>query len=309
MKNQNNKLAFSLIELSVVILVIGILVIGITKGSRIIAESKIKSAVALTQASPVGSTEGLVLWLDSVDKYNIASGTVASNSYGNIGDSDSVVIWRDRNPHSNIKIAPTALLDANRPTYEDNGINGLPSITFDGGLQFLQSSTAVPLAARDNTFTFICVYAVGASGLTDTQVLFGQGLSTSTAGNHVGLALFNPSFGFFGYGDYLPLVRSTLKAGQNHITTIRANAYKNDITIFHDSNNDTTNVGNTGLGIANLNVGTTYFRVGTSANDTGGQYNFNGLMSELIIFNRPLKTLEITAIHNYLSAKYNIKLS
>lgn len=307
--NQKNKLAFSLIELSIVILVIGILVTGITQGSRIMAEAKIKSANALTQGSPVNSMEGLVFWLDSVDKNNIAIGTVASNAYGNPSDGDSVAIWRDRNPQTNDKITPAAVLDANRPTYDQNGINGLPSIQFDGGLQFLQSSTLMPLSAGDNTFTFICVYAAGASGLIDTQVLFGQGLSTNTASNHAGLALFNPSFGFFGYDDYLPLTRSTLKVGQNHITTIRANAYQNNVTIFHDSNNDATNVSNTPLGIANLNVGTTYFRVGTSANDTGGQYNFNGLMSELIIFNRPLKTSEITAIQNYLSQKYNIKLS
>jgi len=137
---QNNKLAFSLIELSVVILVIGILVIGITKGSRIISEAKIKYAMALAQASPTAS--------------GVASDSVAS--------------------------------------------------------------------------------------------------------------------------------------------------------IFYDST--TASIGNSATGLQNLDIGE-IFTVGTSANDTGGLYNFNGMISELLVFNRPLKSVEIATIQSYLSQKYNIKLS
>ena len=50
------KLGFSLIELSVVILIIGILVLGVTQGSRILTEVKLKSAIALTTSSPVTAT-------------------------------------------------------------------------------------------------------------------------------------------------------------------------------------------------------------------------------------------------------------
>ena len=39
-KNQN--LAFSLLELSIVVLIIGILIAGVTQGSRLVRQSKIK---------------------------------------------------------------------------------------------------------------------------------------------------------------------------------------------------------------------------------------------------------------------------
>ncbi|MCE3255904.1 MAG: hypothetical protein K0R25_1398 [Rickettsiaceae bacterium] len=64
-KQQNKpKLAFSLIELSVVILVIGILVVGITKGMSIMRSAKLQSAQSLTQSSPVALIDGLKLWLE-----------------------------------------------------------------------------------------------------------------------------------------------------------------------------------------------------------------------------------------------------
>jgi len=313
---QNNKLAFSLIELSVVILVIGILVIGITKGSRIISEAKIKSAMALTQASPAASMEGLVLWLDSVDKDTIASGTVSGNSYGNTADGDSVVIWKDRNPQSVNKIELLAAADNNRPTYEKDGINKLPSIAFDGGVQFLESSSEAPLSAGDNTFTYIIVWAAGLSGQTDVQVLFDQGFSSADSySGHAGFALYETVFGFGGYNnDFMPseLARSLLKAGQNHITTIVINPTASGVasdsvaSIFYDST--TASIGNSATGLQNLDIGE-IFTVGTSANDTGGLYNFNGMISELLVFNRPLKSVEIATIQSYLSQKYNIKLS
>ena len=44
--NKNSKLAFSLIELSVVILIIGVLVLGVTQGSRMMKQSKITAAIS-----------------------------------------------------------------------------------------------------------------------------------------------------------------------------------------------------------------------------------------------------------------------
>jgi prepilin-type N-terminal cleavage/methylation domain-containing protein len=59
MKNQSK--AFSLIELSIVILIIGILIAGVTQGSRLVRESKITTAVTLTQSAPIASVKDLVL--------------------------------------------------------------------------------------------------------------------------------------------------------------------------------------------------------------------------------------------------------
>ena len=65
MISKNKSLAFSLIELSIVILIIGILIAGVTQGSRLVRESRVKTAQTLTQSSDVSSIKDLVLWLDA----------------------------------------------------------------------------------------------------------------------------------------------------------------------------------------------------------------------------------------------------
>lgn len=58
------KRAFSLIELSIVILIIGILIAGVTQGGRIVTQMRLASAKSLTISSPVTSISGLTLWLE-----------------------------------------------------------------------------------------------------------------------------------------------------------------------------------------------------------------------------------------------------
>ena len=62
--SRSNK-AFSLIELSIVILIVGILVAGVTSSSRLIKKMKLITAQNLTNSSPIHSIKGLALWLES----------------------------------------------------------------------------------------------------------------------------------------------------------------------------------------------------------------------------------------------------
>lgn len=63
MKNYSKK-AFSLIEISIVILIIGLLIAGISKATDMLAEAKLKSARSLSRSSLVSRLNNLVLWLD-----------------------------------------------------------------------------------------------------------------------------------------------------------------------------------------------------------------------------------------------------
>lgn len=47
--------AFSLIELSIVVLVIGILIAGFIQGSKLVSKAALNSARTLTESSPVAS--------------------------------------------------------------------------------------------------------------------------------------------------------------------------------------------------------------------------------------------------------------
>ncbi len=118
-KNFSKNKAFSLIELSVVILVIGIIAAGITSGSSLVRKMRVATARSLTQSSPVPGIRGLALWLD----------TVSENSLVDAQEVDGAQVdrWNNLNPQSNGGIFLTAS-GADRPFYIEQCINNLPCI-------------------------------------------------------------------------------------------------------------------------------------------------------------------------------------
>ena len=75
-KSGLNLKAFSLIEISMVILIIGILIAGVATANSLIAKSRISSAQTLTISSPINSIKDTALWLESsTDTSFVASET------------------------------------------------------------------------------------------------------------------------------------------------------------------------------------------------------------------------------------------
>lgn len=62
------KNAFSLIELSIVILIIGILIVGVAQSGSLVGKFRLSSARNLTQNSSVASIPGMIFWVDSVSE-------------------------------------------------------------------------------------------------------------------------------------------------------------------------------------------------------------------------------------------------
>jgi len=93
MKNKSR--AFSLIELSIVILIIGIIIAGVTQGSRLVREFKLKTAQTLTRSSPVSSIKGLSAWFE----------TSLENSFleSEMDENVAITQWNDINPQSTNK--------------------------------------------------------------------------------------------------------------------------------------------------------------------------------------------------------------
>lgn len=100
----------------------------------------------------------------------------------------------------------TALADANRPKYIKSGINGLPTLKFDGGSDYLANATGI-ISASKADYTMIAVWQ-----------------SNVTAGLHIvfaqkGASCFRDSAGIFmeaggtgswgcGFGyDYIPVTQ------------------------------------------------------------------------------------------------------
>lgn len=65
MSKFKTKKAFSLVEISIVVLIIGLLIAGISKASDMVQDSQLKAGRSLTRASKAGRIPGLLLWLET----------------------------------------------------------------------------------------------------------------------------------------------------------------------------------------------------------------------------------------------------
>lgn len=140
--------AFSLIELAIVMIIIGILIVTVTQIDSATGQASISSARSLTKSSPVTSIDGLELWLEttmseSFDQSDADAGTAVTN-------------WYDL---SNNKYKATQAMVANRPVYTNKVINSLPALSFDGSTDSIDLSMVVDgsvytmfvVASFDNT--------------------------------------------------------------------------------------------------------------------------------------------------------------
>ena len=128
MKTNSKVRAFSLIELSIVILIIGILIAGVTQGSRILSQAKLNNARTLTKSSPVSSIKNLALWVESTSE--------ESFSDDNTEDGQEILTWYDLNPQTSAKNDFTGTTGT-APLYKTNIINGLPAAYFAVADEFL----------------------------------------------------------------------------------------------------------------------------------------------------------------------------
>jgi prepilin-type N-terminal cleavage/methylation domain-containing protein len=127
------KSAFTLIELSIVLIIIGLVIGGVVGGNSLINSSRLLKARTLTNSSPVHGTENMVLWLESTSTESFLVKTPTQDA--------PIDLWRDLNQQETVKnnaIDTTSLTDADRPLYARNG---LPALYFDGSNDFLNTKS------------------------------------------------------------------------------------------------------------------------------------------------------------------------
>ncbi len=156
------KKAFSLIELSIVILIIGIVVAGATQGNRLVMQMRLSAARAQTASSPVASITGLTLWLETTSEKSIIDSETANNA--------AVSTWYDINPQSISKTNVTQATTSAKPLYVANGINGLPSLSFNGAAT--QNLTASVLGRDLFSTNQVSVFLVQKYTSGDTSTIF-----------------------------------------------------------------------------------------------------------------------------------------
>jgi prepilin-type N-terminal cleavage/methylation domain-containing protein len=297
MKNTQNmkKRAFSLIELSIVILIIGILVAGVTQGSRLISQFRLQNARTLTQSSPVASIKDLIIWYEASSE--------ASFSEENQENEVAIDAWIDINPQSPSRINATAATTA-RPEYIANCINSIPCVRFDGTDDFM--------AISDNTIlngTDYSVFIVEARGNGDSMnIILGGSTNGSYRNFHAGYltdtkfrqAHFgdggNPDITVAGFSSKIPRIHNLLFS-QNLVNG------NNKSQRIDDGTTSTTGTGvNATTLIDWLGGGIGAYLV------NGDSHFFTGDVAEIIIFTRRLRTSEVNDVRSYLSDKYGIPL-
>ena len=296
-KNKNHK-AFSLIEISMVILVIGILIAGISQGIDLYDDYRLTSARNLTKNSLVNRIPDLEMWLETTSENSLATGTTSFTDKENPADQDSIGRWNNINPN----ILPTARNHAtqnnpnasvdNQPKYIRKGMNGLPALLFDGTNDFF-SFDGNFLVGVD--YTIFVVEARGKSGFN----VFLSGTSAKTNEMLIlGYTQLNNQIIQTHYGSDLhknaPIYTSPTSRMHSFVfSKVSGKAiYTNGGTGTFD------NLKSPLISYAGSSIGRYY----------SGTYYYQGSIAEIIFYTRALTDKERQGVEAYLSKKWGIKL-
>ncbi len=297
-----NKKAFSLIELSVVILIIGILVAGVTQGSRLVNRMRLSAARAITSSSPVNSIRDIVGWWETTLEQSF-NGTEPEEDSD--GDTGGITTWYDINPQSTVKNNATSPATTNNPGYTASGsINNLPTLNFNGsdhylhfdGTSLANSNYSIFVVEQRTSGTGDYRYMIASSngsGITNQLLQVGyRNSSTITWGQfandfNVSVASYNVPIARIHslvFGSALPTAKSYYLNGA--VQTLN-NTY--------------------GSAVASQGL-TSYTNATFGLYGTDQNVYYQGNIGEIIIFNRALKNEERDAIEDYLGRKWGIRV-
>ena len=278
--NLRNK-AFSLVELSVSLVVIAILLTLVAGGANLIMSAKLSSARSLTARSPVPKIAGLIAWYETSRRESFKTSEAV--------DDGQISAWYDVGPGSITKKYNTLTRTASSAViYQQSGINKLPSISFNGTGRISISSFYQGTSTQNTIFFVSTPYSLNNA---PTPIDSGTG-STATAISYLnsGIRIYAGNVADFMTSGCCSTNSSYIVAA--YLNKTSSKAYINDAnTMFGGA------VGSSGnFVMEGLTIGT----------DRVGSYPFTGLVSEVIIYNRPLETQERKDVMNYLSQKYGI---
>ncbi len=285
-----SKKAFSLIELSIVILIIGLLVAGVVKGGQLYKKTQLATARNTTSNSPVNRTANLDLWLET---------TLESSFDANVGNGSSVTTWYNQNLRSFKKNNATKATTENQPIYRTDVFGSIPALDFDRANVHLDFNGSF-LIGTD--YTIFIVGSRRSNGRYD-KFIGGTGTSSHEV-LHFGFQS-NNSINFSQYAYNLIYTPSPLLAlNTPYIFNIMLNSKASPDSRFLWINGQkvTPDVGSD-LGPAQL-ISYNGARIGRHSNI----HQLDGNIAEIIMFSRALKESERVAIEEYLSKKYNIAL-
>jgi prepilin-type N-terminal cleavage/methylation domain-containing protein len=294
-KKRNPNKAFTLVELSIVLIIIGLLVGGVIGGSLIINAAKISSARSLTKSSPVFAVSNLELWLETTSKESFAT--------ENPDDATPIGTWNDLNPYSTIK--NDAIEDptntGNIPDYTKDEINGLPAVKFNGSSDYLLANNLANVIAEPHT-VFI-VFERADTVMDESEMLLSW--NTAVGHNEVLINVDNSPLGVLGHSDgggNEAIINEDLR-GQSVIATMVTDG--SFVTTYKNGVGQTPLVDGLDSNPGGL------FTIGAEwdASPLSVGNFLDGSIGEIIIYSRALVDDEKQDIETYLSKKWDIPVT
>lgn len=289
---KHKKLAFSLVEISMVILIIGILIAGISQGIDLYQDARLSTARTLTKNSRVNRIPDLELWLETtLDESFIPSEKIHNSN---------ISTWIDINIQSNFKKSVVQSTTAQKPKYILQAFdNAIPAIQFDGSNDnfpfnstFMNGGDFTIFAVEQRRSSTAHIYFIGGG-----SGIFHLGYSGSSAirVGQYGVAeanFFDYTVNNFKTTEIIPRIHSFI------LSTTNGKKYWLNGGSAPDklSNNSSTLSNFSGY------IGVTEYSGGTP-------HHFNGDIGEIIIFSRELTEKERIDVEKYLSKKFSISLS
>lgn len=304
MKN-TKKTAFSLMEMSLVLIVVGIIVAGVANGSKLVMAYKVNVAKSVTESSSIPGIADLVFWIETTSDKGFTS---------KIDEGSAVTAWYDLSPSNSSKVNLFQATTANAPIYANKGIGDLPSVQFDGVDDAL-NGTGLNLSANNTVFAVFNADVGSSAGVRDLLTTFYDFDTNFTNANSLNGTLIeftvtaallrnlyrSPVGGGGGDSNFSA---TAIVENKNYILTsvrdFQAASLKNWL------NNELVIGGAAAVTGGDFNLPVSNITVG-NLNDTFAR-PFKGKISEIIIYNRALNQEEIDEVEAYLSKKYNIKI-
>jgi prepilin-type N-terminal cleavage/methylation domain-containing protein len=286
LKNNNG---FSVLEITIVIAIIGVILAVILGGNSMIRQVRYAKAKHLTKTAPVfeiydkKGEPAVVAWYDASNLDNFA---YASSS------SFDVETWYDISGNGNHL---TAYDSSQRPTWGEALLNGLPAVEFERTQldQMNKLGGVIPYAATQATIVAVYILESNVESTLVTQTN-GSGDDPLTIRIHSDLTTQT-------HTNTTSVVSKTLAVDVPYIFAGRMNVgtYVEACILLQNSRTcDST------AASSEMHLGAASFII----SDTSAPLSADMYLAELIIFKKALIGEELGKIKQYLSSKYNIPI-